>query len=135
MTASPNIIAISRQVYEYKADGDRDHDDDGDEHDVDHGRCASTRPPPSPCPAPAAGSNTHHELKSKLSNKTFFVCARPSLTINSVSHLLSEWSESPVEVYKTIKTYSLVYVREQLPSDYQAKYHPYRDDQKHFVTP
>ena len=114
MKASPNIIAISRQVYEYKADGDRDHKggdeydvgdeyDGGDVYDVDNGRCVSTRPPPSPCPAPAAGSNTHHELKSKLSNKTFFVCARPSLTINSVSQLLSEWSESPVEVYKTIK--------------------------------
>ena len=54
--AGPNIIAISRQVYEYKADGDEY--DDGDVYDVDHGRCASTRPPPSPCPAPAPGSNT-----------------------------------------------------------------------------
>ena len=70
MKASPNIIAISRQVYEYKADGDRDHNggdeydvgdeyDGGDVYDVDNGRCASTRPPPSPCPAPAPGSNTH----------------------------------------------------------------------------
>ena len=65
MTTGPNIIAISRQVYKYKADGNRDHNggddeyDDGDEYDVDHGRCASTRPPPSPCPAPAPGSNTH----------------------------------------------------------------------------
>ena len=76
MTAGPNIIAISRQVYEYKADGDRDHNDGGDVYDVDeydggdecdggdvydvdNGRCASTRPPPSPCPAPAPGSNTH----------------------------------------------------------------------------
>ena len=38
MTASPNIIAISQLVYEYKADGDRDHNggdeyDDGDEYD------------------------------------------------------------------------------------------------------
>ena len=73
MTAGPNIIAISRQVYKYKADGDRDHNggdeydddygdrdhNDGDEYNVDHGRCASTRPPPSPCPAPALGCNTH----------------------------------------------------------------------------
>ena len=64
MTAGPNIMAISRQVYEYKAVGDHDHNggdeyDDGDEYDVDSGRCASIRPPPSPCPAPAPGSNTH----------------------------------------------------------------------------
>ena len=58
MTAGPNIIAISQQAYEYKADGDRDHNG-GDMYDVDNGRCASTRPPPSPCPAPAPGSNNH----------------------------------------------------------------------------